>query len=202
MDHERFAKVRSSILGTLVALDIDPSTENYEETPRRVAQWLLSHFPTKEEYNDAIQAVTRATFPSTYGGLVTQTGIEVSGLCPHHLMPVLYMVSIGYVPHQRAIGLSKLARLAEVVLSRAELQEDATELLVQTLCSVLYPNDHRVDAGDVAVVVRGQHTCMTTRGAKMHNSVTTTSKMTGLFLTNDSQIKMEFMQLAYQQKGQ
>lgn len=186
---ERFVPTHAAVVRLLTALGVDKNDDNYKGTPRRVTEWLLEKFPVDD--TAALKEITKAYFPTNYTGMIAQTGIEVYGLCPHHLKDVHYSVSIGYVPSGRAIGLSKLSRIAEFSLSRAGLQEDGTAKLAQTLSDVL-------DTDNIAVVAKAKHFCMVSRGVKQHSTDTTTSEMHGVFRRNDAEIKNEFLQLVYE----
>lgn len=192
-EDQRRLEVRDAVAELLVRLGSDLRDPNLADTPERVAKWLLSHFPSEEDYADAFKELRGAVFPTKYQGIIAQTGIRANGLCPHHLLPVSYDVAVGYIPDDSALGLSKLARVANLTLSRAGLQEDLTATLAKSLQELL-------GIMDVAVVVRGRHSCMSVRGVKMHSSVTTTSEMRGLFRTNTNDCKTEFLQLVHNRK--
>lgn len=192
---KRIIGVRLAVADLLNALGVNLSDPNYVDTPDRYARWVLEHFPDRSSsIEDELRGLESKTFPTRYHGMVTQTGITVNGLCPHHLLPVTYDVAVGYIPKDKAIGLSKLARIAHSILSPAGLQEDGTVLIAEVFSLLL-------DVEDVAVVVRGVHSCMTVRGIREHDSETTTSEMRGVFLSNERQAKDEFLQIVYNRKG-
>lgn len=184
----RYKPTHAAVVRLLTALGVSQRDDNFKETPRRVATWLLTKFPTYEEQEVQRGLLSKATFPSNYDGIVAETGIHVTGLCPHHFKDVTYDVSVGYLVHGRMLGLSKLARLAELELGIAITQEDGTLSLALSLSKLT-----RVD--DVAVVVRGVHSCMTNRGVKQHSAVTSTSEMRGKFRSDQGGIKSEFLSL-------
>jgi GTP cyclohydrolase I len=190
MNDGRQNLVLSAVENMLLYLGCDLSDPNLIGTPRRVSTWMLQLFPTEEERHKQFQALRGAVFPTPYRGMVSQTGITVSGACIHHLMPIDYCVSIGYLPDEKAIGLSKLARAAKLYLSPAGIQEDATRHLADGLVELL-------EVENVAVVVRGRHSCMVARGVEMPDSLTTTSEMRGAFLLDEGGCKSEFLQLVY-----
>ncbi len=107
------------------------------------------------------------------------------GLCPHHLLPVIYRISTGYIPGQRIVGVSKLARAARLLASQPMLQETMTNRLATTLMEQL-------GARGAAASVRGFHLCMAARGAKCHESAIFTSCYKGLF-AEDFSLKNEFL---------
>jgi len=188
------SEVEKALRLLLLALKVDLEDENYRETPERIEKWLTSHFISVHDFADAIDEIKSKTFPSEYRGVVTQTGIRVYGLCPHHFLPVEYDVSIGYLAHKKMIGLSKLSRIAELCLHPAVLQETGTERVATTLQTVL-------EVQDVAVVVSGRHNCMVVRGVEQDASLTTTSEMRGLFQKDEGGIKSEFLQLVHSRKA-
>lgn len=172
----------------LMTLGADPDDPNFQGTPRRVAAWLRDHFITDEAFERNVEVLAKAVFPSDYDGMITQDHIIAYGLCPHHLMSVRYHVAVGYLPQRKVIGLSKLARVVNLCLARADLQEDLTVLLAKTLQQML-------GTTDVAVVVKGKHSCMSVRGVKAHKSHTTTSEMRGHFQQDEGGCKSEFLRL-------
>lgn len=195
MTDERNKAVHAAVARLLTALGIDWERDaNYRETPSRVTTWLLEKFPTELERETKRQLYAKKVFPSNYDGVITQTGIKVYGVCPHHLKDIVYDVSIGYVPYGAIIGLSKLARLAELELGVSGTQEDLTKKLAEVLCVVLHTED-------VAVVVKGRHNCMVSRGVRQSASVTVTSEMYGKFRKNNADIKGEFLDLVHVNGG-
>ncbi len=193
MQDERFGPVHAALVRLLTALDLDHKDPNLKGTPQRVAEWLLEKFPSEAADKAMLKELARAYFPTDYDGMLAQTDIRVYGLCPHHFKDVMYTIAVGYVPKGRAIGLSKLTRISEFCLGRATLQEDGTADLATTLQEVLATEN-------VAVVVKGRHYCMVSRGVKQHNTMTTTAEMRGLFRKDESGIKSEFLQLVHGSK--
>ena len=187
---DKQTRVEAAVKRLLTALDVDDHAPNFKETPKRYAEWISQHFTTDLEFKVALDLLSKASFPSTYSGLVMQTEVTSDGICPHHLLPVRYRVAIGYLPNGTAIGLSKLTRIARLCLSRAGIQEDLTAELASSLQTALKTED-------VAVVVRGIHMCMICRGVRAVNSTTTTSSMLGRFIRDDKHAREEFLLLAY-----
>ena len=110
-------------------------------------------------------------------------------MCEHHLLPFVGKVHIGYMPNGKVIGLSKLARVVEVVARRPQVQERLTETVADLLLDAL-------DAKGVAVIIEADHSCMTIRGVRKPGSLTITSAMRGIFRSNLSS-RSEVMQLIY-----
>ncbi len=128
-------------------------------------------------------------FTEAYGELVLVRDISFSSMCEHHMLPFMGHAHIGYVPDGRVIGLSKLARVVEVVARRPQVQERMTETIANLLTEEL-------QAKGVAVVIEATHTCMTIRGIRKPGSLCVTSAMKGIFRSNLSS-RSEVMNLIY-----
>ena len=115
--------------------------------------------------------------------------ISFNSVCEHHLMPFMGKAHIGYMPDGKVIGLSKLARVVEVVARRPQVQERMTEQIANLL-------EEELNARGVAVVIEAAHTCMTVRGVRKPGSICVTSAMKGIFRTNLSS-RSEVMTLIY-----
>lgn len=162
---------------------LDP---NFRETPKRFAkamrESLKGEKDTQAQLTDIFKSASQ--FPSDYPGIVVETNIRANGKCPHHFENIIYNIHIGYKPKTKKVGLSKLARAAEVLASRLKMQEDVTNDIAVEIMKHL-------DAEGVAVVVDAEHMCMKVRGAEQDHVKTTTSVMLGCFLYNPD-IKNEF----------
>lgn len=181
---ERFPMVARAVGDLLKALGVDLLDENFVETPRRVATYLLEHFVGGSEFEESTESFEEATFPSEYDGMIMQA-VSAVGMCPHHLLPVLYEGVVGYIPDRVTVGLSKLSRIAKQCLRTPILQEFGTLLVADTLSDVL-KTEH------VAVALRGKHLCMMIRGVEDTNSHTVTSELRGDF-RDDPSCRAEFM---------
>lgn len=163
------------IAAALETLGFDLEDENFNGTPERLVRYLL-------EYKKPFSAkdVLRVGFTSThidngYKGILVQSGIPFRTICPHHLLPVLGVCHIGYIPHERVVGLSKLTRIvAAVGHELPRMQETVTDMIADIL------NEH-LRARGVMVVIKSDHSCMTGRGVKVHDTPTSTSTVRGLF---------------------
>jgi GTP cyclohydrolase I len=131
----------------------------------------------------------RAAFTEKYDEIVLVRDIAFNSVCEHHLLPFMGRAHVGYLPDGRVLGLSKLARIVEVVAHRPQVQERMTEQIADLLVEDL-------GAKGVAVVVEASHTCMTIRGVRKPGSVCVTSAMKGLFRSNVSS-RAEVMALIY-----
>jgi GTP cyclohydrolase I len=131
--------------------------------------------------------VLRKTFGEKYDEMVLVKNINFESMCEHHLLPFFGKAHIAYLPQGRIVGLSKLARIVEILAHRPQVQERMTEELAELVMQEL-------DARGVGVVIEAAHTCMSIRGVRKADSVCTTSAMRGVFQTNLS-TRSEFMAL-------
>ena len=165
----------------------DPNREGLQKTPERVAKaWEF----LMRGYNQTIdEIVNEAVFESDANNMVIVKDIEIYSMCEHHMLPFMGMAHIGYVPNGRVVGLSKLARVVEVVARRPQVQERMTETIADLL-------EQELQVKGVAVVIEATHTCMTVRGVRKPGSLCVTSAMRGLFRSNLSS-RSEVMTLIY-----
>lgn len=175
--------VLDSVIQLLQSLKIDINDPNFKETSRRLTNYFLEHFISQEEVELVLADCQRAVFPSPYAGMVVVREVKVEGMCPHHLLPVHYKIDVAYIPTEFAIGLSKVHRLAEIYGCQPVMQETFTTVLADELKRILQTED-------VAVIVRGEHSCMQIRGVKSHDAFVYTSELRGGFL-NESSMKEE-----------
>lgn len=171
--------LESAVKEILSAYD-DTSREGLLETPKRYVKFL-DEFLSPPGFNFT-------TFDSEgYDQMIVQTNIPFYSLCEHHLAPFFGEAAIAYLPGNKIVGLSKLARTVEMFTRRFQNQERITTQIAEFLNSHLEPRG-------VAVVLKAQHLCMAMRGVRKPNTFTTTSKMTGLFRDDDS-LRNEFLNL-------
>jgi GTP cyclohydrolase IA len=165
----------------LAALGIDSGTESLRGTPRRMARAYAELF-TAPEFN-------LTTFPNDegYDELVLARSIPLRSVCEHHLLPFVGVAHVGYLPGERILGLSKLARVVEHFAARPQVQERLTKQVAGWLQQNLAP------AG-VGVVMEAEHTCMTVRGVRASGSTTVTSALLGT-LRDDARSRQEFFAL-------
>lgn len=152
-----------------------------QETPIRIAK-MYAHFFR----NDNVAQYFEKKFPTQNSQIILLKDIECFGVCPHHLIPVVYKVHIGYIPKGWVIGLSKLARIAIGLCSYPKLQENFTSELAEVINKNLHPKG-------VIVVVEGLHSCIRSRGVELPSS-SLTSEVKGCFLDNPT-LKQEFFNL-------
>jgi GTP cyclohydrolase IA len=162
----------------------DPDREGLLATPARVVRAYEEWF---SGYNDEPREYLKRTFEETggYDEVVVLRDIRFESHCEHHLAPVIGRVHIGYLPRNRVVGISKLARLVDVFARRLQIQEKMTAEIASCLDAVLKPHG-------VAVVAEGTHQCMTTRGVHKSGVTMVTSRMVGVFRTN-AETRQEFL---------
>ncbi len=167
-------------LELIETLGYDPNSEGLRDTPRRWARWWQD-FHAFEAGNQATSFEAASS-----GRLVTVSRIPIWSICEHHLLPFSLEVSIGYVPRQRLLGLSKFARIANAVAHRLQLQERLTNDIAQGVAE-------RTGSPDVAVLVRGRHQCLEARGVGVP-AVASTLAALGAF-ENDHVLRHDFLAL-------
>src|SRR5438105_2821 len=181
VDHER---IEAAVREILLAVGEDPDREGLHETPARVARMYAEIFAGLQRDP---RALLNKTFKQKYDEMVLVKDIRFESMCEHHLLPFFGMAHIAYLPNGRIVGLSKLARVVEILSRRPQVQERMTEDLADLLMKEL-------DARGVGVVVEASHTCMAIRGVRKADSVCATSAMRGVFQSNLS-TRSEFMAL-------
>ena len=175
------ARAERAVAELLAALGQDPSGEQLADTPRRVAASYAELL--------APPPFTLTTFPNDegYDELVLARAIPFASLCQHHLLPFTGVAHVGYLPADRILGLSKLARVVELFARRLQLQERLTTQVADWLQTQLEPKG-------VGVVLEAEHQCMTLRGVRAAGARTVTSTLRGL-LRSDPRSRQEFLAL-------
>ncbi|HUM41558.1 MAG TPA: GTP cyclohydrolase I FolE, partial [Fervidobacterium sp.] len=178
-----------SIRNILIALGDDPDREGLKETPERVAKMFMEVFEGMQYTNGEIAQMFNKCFEDVEtGDLVVVKDIPIFSYCEHHLALMYNMkVSVGYIPKGKVIGLSKVARVADMVAKRLQLQERIGTDIAEILEMIL-------GTQDVIVVIEGEHSCMTARGIKKQGVKTQISALRGLFKT-DVALRQEFYSL-------
>ena len=166
----------------LAALGVDVDTENRRGTPGRMARAYAEMF--------APRPFDLTTFPNDegYDELVLARSIPVQSVCEHHLLPFVGVAHVGYLPGDRILGLSKLARVVEMFARRPQVQERLTQQVADWLKDNLAPRG-------VGVVIEAEHLCMSLRGVRATGSRTMTSALHGL-VRDDARTRAEFFSLA------
>jgi GTP cyclohydrolase I len=169
----------------LKELGEDPSREGLQKTPERVARAF--RFLTKGYAEDAVKVLNGAVFEADANHMVIVKDIEIFSLCEHHMLPFFGKCHIGYIPRGKVVGVSKIARIADVFARRLQIQERLTHQIARVLMDVLDPEG-------VGVVMEAKHLCMMMRGVEKQNSAMVTSAMLGSF-HNSIATRDEFLQL-------
>ena len=164
----------------------DPSREGLVDTPKRVIKAYDEFFAGYKE--DPVEVFSR-TFEQVegYDEMVIVKGIRVESHCEHHMVPIIGVAHVGYIPNKKVVGISKLARMVDLFGKRLQTQETMTAQIADTIEKVLNPKG-------VAVVIDAAHMCMTTRGIHKTETSTVTSRMLGTFRKN-ANTRAEFMNL-------
>ena len=172
----------------LKELGEDPSREGLLQTPHRVEKAMK--FLTCGYSQKIDQIVNGAVFEEDANHMIIVKDIEIYSLCEHHILPFFGRCHIGYIPKGKVLGVSKLARIADVFARRLQVQERLTNQIANTLMDVLQPEG-------VGVVVEAQHLCMMMRGVEKQNSSMVTSAMLGS-VHDCAMTRNEFLQLVGQ----
>ena len=172
---------------TLIAWAGDnPNREGLIETPKRVVDAYKEFF---EGYKMNPDEILSKTFEEVegYDEMVIIKNIRLESHCEHHIVPILGIAHVAYMPNKKVVGISKLARLVDVYAKRLQIQETWTAQIAETIQRVLDPLG-------VAVLIDASNQCMTTRGVHKPESSTVTKRMLGVVKT-DENIRSEFMEL-------
>lgn len=186
-------KIAYHIREILLALGDDPEREGLRETPQRVAKMYAEVFAGMNYSNEQIAQMFDTTFEdedylSRQNNMVAVTEIPIFSYCEHHMALMYNMtVSVAYLPKEKIIGLSKIARIADMVGRRLQLQERIGSDIAEIVAMV-------TESDDVAVLIQGEHSCMTARGIKKAGTVTRTATFRGAFEI-DSNLRQEALLL-------
>ena len=164
----------------------DPEREGLIETPKRVINAYQEFF---KGYTENPQEIISKTFEEVegYDEMVLLKNMRLESHCEHHMVPIIGVAHIAYIPNVRVVGISKIARLLDVYAKRLQTQETMTAQIADTLNETLEPKG-------VAVVIDAAHQCMTTRGVHKAGTTTVTSRMLGVF-KQDARTRAEFISL-------
>lgn len=188
-------KISSCIREILIALGDDPDREGLRETPKRVAKMYEEVFAGMTLSNDEIAQLFGTTFDEeemieqSSNRCVIVRDIPIFSYCEHHLALMYNMkVSVAYLPKEKMIGLSKIARIADMVGRRLQLQERIGEEIAEIV--------EKITESDVIIVmIHGEHSCMTSRGIKKPGTLTTTVTYRGERINHDSDLRQELLML-------
>ena len=170
------AEVEAAVRTIILWAGDDPNRDGLHETPARVTRAYEEYF---KGYSEDPEAILQKTFEETdgYDNMVVLRGIRFESHCEHHMAPIIGRAWIAYIPSGRVVGISKLARVVEIYAKRLQIQEKMTAQIANAIEHVLKPQG-------VAVVLKAEHHCMTTRGVMKPGTDLVTSHMTGAFRDN------------------
>ena len=154
----------------------DPARDGLHETPARVTRAFEEFF---KGYDEDPEAILQKTFEEIegYDEMIVLRGIRFESHCEHHMAPIIGRAWVAYIPRGRVVGISKLARVVDAYAKRLQIQEKMTAQIANTIQKILEPEG-------VAVVIKAEHHCMTTRGVHKHGTDMVTSRVLGVFRDN------------------
>jgi len=176
---------QQSVQRMLQAMDPEPEREGLRDTPRRVEKAF--QFYTSGYQQTPEEVIGGGLFEAETDEMVLVKNIELYSLCEHHLAPFFGKAHVAYIPSDKIVGLSKVARVVELYARRLQVQERLTMQIAQALEDVLKPRG-------VGVIIEASHLCMMMRGVEKQNSSTVTSCLKGLF-RRDERTRTEFLKL-------
>ena len=183
----KLASMEAACRTILECIGEDPQREGLLKTPHRWAKALL--YMTSGYDVTPEQVTNNAVFSENHDEMVVVRDIDIHSLCEHHMVPFTGRVHIGYIPNGKILGLSKLARIAELYARRLQVQERLTRQIADAIVET-------VDPLGVAVVVECTHFCMVMRGVQKTGAITTTSSVRGCFESN-SKTRAEFFSIIH-----
>lgn len=178
-------KFEAAVQTLIEGVGEDPTREGLVDTPKRVYHSMMHLCSGYAQDPKAI--LGDALFESRASEMVIVRDIEFYSLCEHHLLPFFGRCDVAYIPNGKVVGLSKIPRMVDVFARRLQIQEQLTEQIADALSEAIAPRG-------VAVLINARHMCMEMRGVQKRHSLTTTSALRGLFLS-DSKTREEFMSI-------
>ena len=170
-----FTEGYTKILEGINRLGFETKDENFADTAARAAKGLHELIHDQKQVKNEVAKLLGKTFPAKYTEMVISKHNTAFGVCPHHLLPVIYRISMAYIPVEKVLGLSKLSRLARMIARGPRLQEDLTHELADLL-------HEQLQSQGSAVYIEGLHMCMAARGVGAHEARLVTSGVRGVFL--------------------
>lgn len=183
-EHPSRADAEAAVRTLIAWAGDDPDREGLRETPARVARAYEEFFSGYKENPDEILGKVFDDIEG-YDDLVVLRNIRIESHCEHHIVPILGVAHVGYVPSGKVVGISKLARVVEVFARRMQTQEALTVQIAQAI-------DRAIEPRGVGVIVEASHQCMTTRGIRKPGVALVTSHLTGV-LREDPAMRKELL---------
>ena len=174
------------------ALGLDLDDDSLVETPKRVAKMMVSEIFWGLDY-DAFPKCTTVENKMNYDEMVVERNVNVQSNCEHHFVVTDGFATVGYIPNEKVLGLSKINRIVEYFSKRPQIQERLTE-------QIYYALQYILETDNIAVVINAKHYCVAARGVEDTGSSTVTSKLGGAFKT-DPAVRAEFMNIVNTAKG-
>lgn len=168
------------------ALGLDIRDDSLAETPKRVAKMYVNEIFWGLDY-DAFPKCTTVENKMNYDEMVVERNVNVQSNCEHHFVIIDGLATVAYIPNKKVLGLSKINRIVEYFAKRPQIQERLTEQIYHALQYIL-------ETDNIAVVISAQHFCVKSRGVEDTGSSTVTSKLGGVF-KSDNNVRTEFMRL-------
>lgn len=183
---DKIDKIESHFTEIMRVMGLDLSDDSLVDTPKRVAKMYVNEIFWGLDY-EAFPKCTTVDNKMKYDEMVIERNVNVQSNCEHHFVVIDGLATVGYIPKQKVLGLSKINRIVEYFSKRPQIQERLTEQIYHALQFIL-------DTDNIAVVIDAQHYCVKSRGVEDVGSSTVTSKLGGCFKTETS-VRAEFMNI-------
>jgi GTP cyclohydrolase IA len=183
---DKIEKIESHFTEIMKTMGLDLSDDSLVDTPKRVAKMYVNEIFWGLDY-EAFPKCTTVDNKMKYDEMVIERNVNVQSNCEHHFVVIDGVATVGYIPKQKVLGLSKINRIVEYFSKRPQIQERLTEQIYHALQFIL-------DTDNIGVVIEAQHYCVKSRGVEDVGSSTVTSKLGGCFKTEPS-VRAEFMNI-------